>query len=96
MISPEAFDFAYQRVKERLFLAPVLTGGEILACLKAFQPAVRDGKPWKFEVPSYRQDIEALCAVESEGIEGAILGRSLYEGAIDFKAAQVRADELGA
>jgi phosphoribosylformimino-5-aminoimidazole carboxamide ribotide isomerase len=41
-------------------------------------------------------DIERLCAVEAEGIEAAILGRSLYEGAIDFKAAQERADELGA
>ena len=40
-------------------------------------------------------DIERLCAVESEGIEAAILGRSLYEGAIDFKAAQSRADQLG-
>jgi phosphoribosylformimino-5-aminoimidazole carboxamide ribotide isomerase len=40
-------------------------------------------------------DIERLCAVEPEGIEAAILGRSLYEGAIDFKAAQSRADELG-
>ena len=39
-------------------------------------------------------DIERLCAVEFEGIEAAILGRSLYEGAIDFKAAQGRADEL--
>src|SRR5512139_2248633 len=42
------------------------------------------------------KDIEQLCAVESEGVEGAILGRSLYEGAIDFKAAQERADELSA
>ncbi len=39
-------------------------------------------------------DIERLCAVEEEGIEAAILGRSLYEGTIDFKAAQDRADEL--
>jgi phosphoribosylformimino-5-aminoimidazole carboxamide ribotide isomerase len=39
-------------------------------------------------------DIERLCAVEPEGIEAAILGRSLYEGAIDFQAAQSRADEL--
>jgi len=31
-------------------------------------------------------DIEALCAVESDGIMGAILGRSLYEGTVDFKA----------
>jgi phosphoribosylformimino-5-aminoimidazole carboxamide ribotide isomerase len=40
------------------------------------------------------KDIEQLCAVEVEGIEGAVLGRSLYEGAVDFKAAQERADEL--
>ena len=39
-------------------------------------------------------DIDALCAVESEGVEGAILGRSRYEGTLDFKAAQARADEL--
>ena len=39
-------------------------------------------------------DIERLCAVEDEGVEGAILGRSLYEGTLDFKAAQARADEL--
>ncbi|NYT61627.1 1-(5-phosphoribosyl)-5-[(5-phosphoribosylamino)methylideneamino]imidazole-4-carboxamide isomerase [Alcaligenaceae bacterium] len=41
------------------------------------------------------RDIEALCAVEDEGIEGAILGRSLYEGTLDFAAAQEMADELG-
>ena len=40
-------------------------------------------------------DIERLCAVEAEGVEAAILGRSLYEGAIDFRTAQGRADELG-
>ena len=39
-------------------------------------------------------DIEALCAVEGEGIEGAILGRSIYEGTLDFAEAQARADEL--
>lgn len=39
-------------------------------------------------------DIEALCAVQDEGIEGAILGRSIYEGTLDFEAAQARADEL--
>ncbi len=40
------------------------------------------------------QDIEALCAVADEGVEGAILGRSIYEGTLDFQAAQARADEL--
>lgn len=41
-------------------------------------------------------DIRALCEVEEEGIEGAILGRSIYEGTLDFAAAQDLADELGA
>jgi phosphoribosylformimino-5-aminoimidazole carboxamide ribotide isomerase len=39
-------------------------------------------------------DIEQLCAVASEGISGVICGRSIYTGALDFAAAQERADEL--
>ena len=39
-------------------------------------------------------DIEALCDVEGEGIEGVICGRAIYSGDLDFEAAQARADEL--
>ena len=39
-------------------------------------------------------DIDKLCAVQAEGIQGAVLGRSLYEGTLDFKAALARADSL--
>jgi phosphoribosylformimino-5-aminoimidazole carboxamide ribotide isomerase len=39
-------------------------------------------------------DIEKLCAVESEGVEGVICGRAIYTGALDFAQAQQRADEL--
>ncbi|MBE9609177.1 1-(5-phosphoribosyl)-5-[(5-phosphoribosylamino)methylideneamino]imidazole-4-carboxamide isomerase [Chitinilyticum piscinae] len=39
-------------------------------------------------------DVRNLCAVEDEGIEGVITGRAIYEGTIDFKAAQELADEL--
>ena len=39
-------------------------------------------------------DIDKLCAVEGEGIEGVICGRAIYSGDLDFAAAQVRADEL--
>ncbi|MFZ4478952.1 MAG: 1-(5-phosphoribosyl)-5-[(5-phosphoribosylamino)methylideneamino]imidazole-4-carboxamide isomerase [Rhodoferax sp.] len=39
-------------------------------------------------------DIEALCEVEQEGIEGVICGRAIYSGDLDFAAAQRRADEL--
>ncbi len=41
-------------------------------------------------------DIDNLCAVESEGVEGVICGRAIYSGDLDFAAAQARADELGA
>ena len=40
------------------------------------------------------QDIEALCAVEKEGVEGVICGRSIYTGDLDFAAGQARADAL--
>jgi phosphoribosylformimino-5-aminoimidazole carboxamide ribotide isomerase len=39
-------------------------------------------------------DVRTLCAVEAEGIMGAIIGRALYEGSIDFAAAQQLADTL--
>ena len=35
-------------------------------------------------------DIDKLLAVESEGVQGVILGRSLYEGTLDFAAALER------
>ena len=40
-------------------------------------------------------DVRALCAVEAEGIMGAITGRAIYQGTLDFAAAQKLADELG-
>ena len=39
-------------------------------------------------------DIEKLCAVQDEGIEGVICGRAIYSGDLDFAEAQARADEL--
>ncbi len=39
-------------------------------------------------------DIRALCAVAAEGIEGAITGRAIYEGTLDFAAGQRLSDEL--
>ena len=39
-------------------------------------------------------DIEKLCEVENEGVEGVICGRAIYSGDLDFAAAQHRADEL--
>lgn len=43
---------------------------------------------------SNNQDIEALCAVEEEGVMGVIAGRSIYAGDLDLTAAQKYADEM--
>ena len=39
-------------------------------------------------------DVRQLCAVESEGIMGAITGRAIYEGTLNFPEAQKLANEL--
>ena len=41
-------------------------------------------------------DVRALCAVQHEGIAGAITGRAIYEGTIQFNEAQQLADALTA
>jgi phosphoribosylformimino-5-aminoimidazole carboxamide ribotide isomerase len=40
------------------------------------------------------EDIRALCAVSGDGVMGAITGRAIYEGRLDFAAGQQLADEL--
>ncbi|MCW8907426.1 MAG: 1-(5-phosphoribosyl)-5-[(5-phosphoribosylamino)methylideneamino]imidazole-4-carboxamide isomerase [Sedimenticola sp.] len=39
-------------------------------------------------------DIEALCHAETDNIMGAITGRAIYEGTLDFAAGQQLADSL--
>lgn len=39
-------------------------------------------------------DVEAICKVAHHGISGAITGRAIYEGTLDFAAGQKLADEL--
>ena len=70
----------------------MLTGINVEATVKLAQalsiPVIASGGL------SNMADIEALCAVESEGVEGVICGRAIYSGDLDFAAAQARADEL--
>jgi phosphoribosylformimino-5-aminoimidazole carboxamide ribotide isomerase len=40
------------------------------------------------------KDIKALCDAEGEGILGAITGRAIYEGTLDFAEAQKFADRM--
>jgi phosphoribosylformimino-5-aminoimidazole carboxamide ribotide isomerase len=40
------------------------------------------------------EDVKALCAAEQEGIVGAITGRAIYEGILNFAEAQKLADQL--
>ncbi|MCL4315991.1 MAG: HisA/HisF-related TIM barrel protein, partial [Gammaproteobacteria bacterium] len=39
-------------------------------------------------------DIRALCKVTQDGIMGAVVGRAIYEGTLDFAAGQKLADKL--
>jgi len=41
------------------------------------------------------RDIEALCQADTSNIMGAITGRAIYEGTLDFAEGQKLADELG-
>jgi len=41
------------------------------------------------------EDIRALCKIESEGIDGVITGRAIYQGTLDFKKAQPRRTSWG-
>ena len=43
---------------------------------------------------SNRDDVKSLCEKEYEGIMGAITGRAIYEGSLNFKEAQELADKL--
>lgn len=40
------------------------------------------------------KDVQALCEVEAEGITGAITGRAIYEGKLNFTEAQKLADKF--
>jgi phosphoribosylformimino-5-aminoimidazole carboxamide ribotide isomerase len=40
-------------------------------------------------------DIEALCAMQDDGVEGVICGRAIYSGDLNFAAAQAHVDGLG-
>jgi len=70
----------------------MLTGINIEATVKLAQaltiPVIASGGL------SNMADIEALCDIESEGVEGVICGRAIYSGDLDFQRAQERADEL--
>jgi phosphoribosylformimino-5-aminoimidazole carboxamide ribotide isomerase len=41
------------------------------------------------------EDIRKLCEVADQGVAGAVIGRALYEGTLDFEAANKLARELG-
>jgi phosphoribosylformimino-5-aminoimidazole carboxamide ribotide isomerase len=71
----------------------MLTGINIDATVKLAQalttPVIASGGL------SNMADIDKLCEVEFEGIEGVICGRAIYTGDLDFAAAQERADQQG-
>ena len=42
------------------------------------------------------EDVRNLCESRATGITGAITGRAIYEGSLDFEKGQALADELSA
>ena len=70
----------------------MLTGINIEATVKLAQalriPVIASGGF------SSLDDIRQLCEVESEGIFATIAGRAIYDGTLDFAAAQEEADRL--
>ena len=69
----------------------MLTGVNVEATLKLAQaiktPIIASGGL------SNLKDVLAVCKLVPEGIVGAIAGRALYEGKLDFKKAQAAADK---
>ena len=69
----------------------MLTGVNLEATLKLAQsitiPIIASGGV------ANMADIKSLCEIESEGVMGTILGRSIYEGKIDFEQAQNFVDD---
>jgi phosphoribosylformimino-5-aminoimidazole carboxamide ribotide isomerase len=69
----------------------MLTGVNVEATLKLAQairiPIIASGGL------SSVKDVQAVCKLVPEGIVGAIAGRALYEGKLDFKKAQSAADK---
>jgi phosphoribosylformimino-5-aminoimidazole carboxamide ribotide isomerase len=69
----------------------MLTGVNIEATLKLAQairiPIIASGGL------SSVKDVQSVCKLVPEGIVGAIAGRALYEGKLDFKKAQAAADK---
>jgi phosphoribosylformimino-5-aminoimidazole carboxamide ribotide isomerase len=68
----------------------MMTGVNLEATLKLAQalsvPVIASGGLVSLD------DVKQLCALESEGVTGAIAGRAIYEGRLDFAAAQKLAD----
>lgn len=70
----------------------MLSGVNIEATLKLAQslriPVIASGGIASID------DVVALCKVAEEGIMGAITGRAIYEGRLDFRNAQLSADKI--
>lgn len=70
----------------------MMTGVNVEATLKLAQavniPIIASGGITNLD------DVRALCGVADEGITGAITGRAIYEGTLDFAEGQKLADEL--
>ncbi len=61
---PPVIEVAPERINA--ILGTGLADSVIYGCLKAFQPDLKDSRPWKFTAPSYRTELETVYDVAEE------------------------------
>ena len=61
---PKVIEVSPERVNA--ILGADIAEKDMFACLKAIQPELKDGKPWQFSVPGYRQDIDSVWDIAEE------------------------------
>ncbi|HOW90002.1 MAG TPA: phenylalanine--tRNA ligase subunit beta, partial [Elusimicrobiales bacterium] len=62
--APKVIEASAERINA--ILGTEIAGKDIFACLKAIQPDLKEGTPWRFPVPSYRQDMESVWDLAEE------------------------------
>jgi len=61
---PKTIEAGAERINA--ILGSAIAEKDIFACLKAIQPDLKQGSPWRFQAPSYRQDIQSVWDLAEE------------------------------
>ncbi len=72
-----------QSDKINSILGTSLSDADIFNSLKAVQPNLKDSKPWQFQIPSYRRDMEGVCDAAEE--VGRFMGYDIIPSSSEMK-----------